>query len=114
LAAQLSIVDSDPQCNLTSYLLSDDVVDELLNKSGTAHGRTIWSALKPKLEGTGETLIVEPQKIGNRLALLPGDIRLSEYEEFLGEAWTDMDRSNTFAAQKSQKWAVFFNTAALY
>ena len=73
---------------MTSYLLSDEVVDNLLNKSGTADGRTIWSALKPKLEGSGGIIIVEPQKIGS-LSLLPGDIRLSEYEEFLGEAWTD-------------------------
>jgi len=89
LGKSVFLIDSDPQCNLTSYLLSDDVVDHLLNKSGTADGRTIWSALKPKLEGTGEIIIVDPQKIGHRLSLLPGDIRLSEYEEFLGEAWTD-------------------------
>jgi cellulose biosynthesis protein BcsQ len=89
LGKSVLLVDSDPQCNLTSYLLTDDVVDDLLNKSGTAEGRTIWSALKPKLEGTGDVLVVEPQKIGGRVSLIPGDIRLSEYEEFLGEAWTD-------------------------
>src|SRR6266849_793118 len=89
LGKSVLLIDSDPQCNLTSYLLSDEVVDDLLNKSGTADGRTIWSALKPKLEGTGDISVVEPQKIGSRLSLLPGDIRLSEYEEFLGEAWTD-------------------------
>lgn len=89
LGKSVLLVDSDPQCNLTSYLLSDDVVDELLNKSGTVNGRTIWSSLRPKLEGTGDIIVVEPHKIGTRLSLLPGDIRLSEYEEFLGEAWTD-------------------------
>jgi cellulose biosynthesis protein BcsQ len=89
LGKSVLLIDSDPQCNLTSYLLSDDVVDDLLNKSGTAEGRTIWSSLKPKLEGTGEIIAVDPQRIGNLLSLLPGDIRLSEYEEFLGEAWTD-------------------------
>lgn len=92
LGKSVLLIDSDPQCNLTSYLLSDDVVDDLLNKSGSVEGRTIWSALKPKLEGTGEVVAVEPHKIGNRLSLLPGDIRLSEYEEFLGEAWTDSFR----------------------
>lgn len=89
LGKSVLLIDSDPQCNLTSYLLSDEVVDDLLNKSGTAEGQTIWSALKPKLDGTGDILVVAPQKIGDRLSLLPGDIRLSEYEEFLGEAWTD-------------------------
>ena len=38
------LVDSDPQCNLTSYLLADDVVDELLDKSDSEKGKTIWSA----------------------------------------------------------------------
>lgn len=32
------LVDSDPQCNLTSYLLADDVVDELLNESDGPQG----------------------------------------------------------------------------
>src|SRR5881227_3869460 len=75
------LVDSDPQCNLTSYLLSDDVVDNLLNTSEDVDGRTIWSAVRPKLEGTGDITTVEPRKISTRLFLLPGDIRLSEYEE---------------------------------
>jgi cellulose biosynthesis protein BcsQ len=89
LGKSVLLIDSDPQCNMTSYLLSDDVVDALLNKSGTPAGRTIWSALRPKLEGTGDINVVEPHKVGDRLSLVPGDIRLSEYEEFLGEAWTD-------------------------
>src|SRR3984893_17705680 len=73
LGKSVLLIDSDPQCNLTSYLLSDEVVDDLLIKSGAADGRTIWSALKPKLEGTGDIVAVEPQKIGSRLSLLPGD-----------------------------------------
>jgi cellulose biosynthesis protein BcsQ len=32
--------------------------------------------------------VIDPVKVGP-LALLPGDIRLSEFEEFLSEAWTD-------------------------
>jgi len=39
------LVDSDPQCNLTSYLLADDVVDELLDRSDSNQGKTIWSAV---------------------------------------------------------------------
>ena len=82
------VVDSDPQCNLTSYLLSDDVVDDLLDHSSDPNGRTIWTAVKPVLENTGVGRLVEPTMIRD-LALLPGDIRLSEFEEFLGDAWAD-------------------------
>lgn len=82
------LVDSDPQCNLTSYLLADDVVDHLLDKSDSASGQTIWTAVKPIFDNIGVGTLVKPKKIGN-LQLIPGDIRLSEFEEFLAEAWTD-------------------------
>ena len=82
------VVDSDPQCNLTSYLLSDDVVDDLLDHSNDQSGRTIWSAVKPVIDSTGSVRLVDLTEIGD-VALLPGDIRLSEFEEFLGDAWAD-------------------------
>jgi cellulose biosynthesis protein BcsQ len=82
------LVDSDPQCNLTSYLLSDDVVDDLLDHSDSANGQTIWSAVKPVVDRLGEVAEISPIDAG-KLTLLPGDIRLFECEEFLAEAWTD-------------------------
>lgn len=82
------LIDSDPQCNLTSYLLSDDVVDDLLNHSNDHDGQTIWTAVKPLFDNAGIGKLVELTNIGD-LALLPGDIRLSEFEEFLGDAWAD-------------------------
>jgi cellulose biosynthesis protein BcsQ len=88
LGKTVLLVDSDPQCNLTSYLLSDDVVDDLLDNSERPNGRTIWTAVKPIFNEVGEVHTVKPVDVVN-LALLPGDIRLSEYEEFLGEAWTN-------------------------
>ena len=41
------LVDSDPQCNLTAYLLADEDVDELLNQSSGSDGQTIWTAVSP-------------------------------------------------------------------
>ena len=81
------LVDSDPQCNLTSYLLPDDVVDELLNDSSGSNGQTIWTAVSPVLNKTGPGRLVDPIVVGD-LKLLPGDIRLSEFEEFLYDSWT--------------------------
>ena len=88
LGKSVLLVDSDPQCNLTSYLLSDDVVDDLLNHSNSQDGGTIWSAVKPIIDGTGTVRLIDLVEIGD-VALLPGDIRLSEFEEFLGDAWAD-------------------------
>lgn len=82
------LIDSDPQCNLTSYLLSDDLVDDLLENSEQPNGQTIWTAVRPIFNEIGDVQVVKPVEIGN-VSLLPGDIRLSEYEEFLGEAWTN-------------------------
>lgn len=82
------LVDSDPQCNLTSYLLSDDLVDDLLEKSEEPNGQTIWTAVRPIFNEIGDIEVVKPVEVGS-LSLLPGDIRLSEYEEFLTEAWTN-------------------------
>ena len=92
------LVDSDPQCNLTSYLLSDDVVDELLNNASKSTGQTIWSAVRHVFDSVGVGRFVEPIKAGD-VALLPGDIRLSEFEEFLGDAWADSFRRRLGALQ---------------
>ena len=88
LGKKVLLVDSDPQCNLTSYLLADDVVDDLLDKSDAEDGATVWSCLKPVSEATGNIRTVEPKELHlKNLFLLPGDIRLSEFETDLTEFW---------------------------
>src|SRR2546429_1888298 len=63
LGKKVLLVDSDPQCNLTSYVVEDSVVDDLLEKSDGSGGRTIWSALKPIVEATGEPRAVDPLEL---------------------------------------------------
>lgn len=82
------LVDSDPQCNLTSYLLPDDTVDDLLEESGKSDGQTIWTAVSPILNNTGPGRPVQPIPVRD-CQLVPGDIKLSEFEEFLYDSWTD-------------------------
>ena len=89
LGKKVLLVDSDPQCNLTSYLLADDIVEDLLNHSDDQDGKTIWSAVRPVIQNTESVLPVDPTRIGDDIALLPGDIKLFEFEEFLRNAWTD-------------------------
>src|SRR5256885_3820837 len=64
------LVDSDPQCNLSSYLVEPPVVDFMLDNSDTPNGRTVWSALKPVAEGTGEVKVIKPQIVED-LLLIP-------------------------------------------
>ena len=88
LGKSVLLVDSDPQCNLTSYLLSDVVVDDLLGHSSDQGGKTIWSAVKPVIDNAGSVRLVDLTEIED-IELLPGDIRLSEFEEYLADAWAD-------------------------
>ncbi len=84
------LVDTDPQCNLTSYFFDDEFVNELLDHSDRRDGRTIWTAISPVMAGTGEVRPVNAyDTVVPQLFLLPGDIRLSEFEQSLADAWTD-------------------------
>jgi len=90
LGKKVLLIDSDPQCNLTSYLIQNDVVDDLLDNSDGPNGTTVWSALKDVVEGSGDIKIVKPIELSiSNLYLLPGDIRLSEFESELGNYWAD-------------------------
>lgn len=86
---QVLLVDSDPQCNLTSYLIEDTVVNDLLDRSDSAEGQTVWSALKPIVEATGPAREISPIAVSSRIALLPGDVRLAEFEAELGSLWAE-------------------------
>jgi len=86
---QVLLVDSDPQCNLTSYLVAADVVDKWLDESETAGGQTIWSALRPLVEAGKGIKTIIPFERAKRVFLVPGDIRLSQYELDLQQAWLD-------------------------
>lgn len=88
------LIDSDPQCNLTSYLLPDEDVDKLLDRSEGPKGRTIWSAVKPIADEFGrdvKPLRPMPTVIEN-VRLIPGDIRMSQFEESLADSWASCFR----------------------
>ena len=89
LGKRILLVDSDPQCNLTAYLIDEPVVDDLLDKSDSDTGRTIWSAVKPVVDALGDFRPVEPLERIQNVFILPGDIRLSEFEQELGDMWNE-------------------------
>jgi cellulose biosynthesis protein BcsQ len=82
------LVDTDPQCNLTSYLIEDSVVDSLLDRADTSEGQTMWSAVRPISEAVGSISLIRPLKTSvENLELLPGDIQLSQFETDLADFW---------------------------
>ncbi len=90
LGKRVLIVDSDPQCNSTSYLVEASIVDELLENSDSEEGRTLWSAVSPLAEGIGDFNEIAPVEVGiDGVFLVPGDIRLSDFELELNQYWTE-------------------------
>lgn len=89
LGKRVLLVDADPQCNLTSYLVEADVVDNWLDNSDSSDGTTIWSSLKPFIDGLGSVRNINVSERFEGVYLLPGDIRLSEFEQELNQIWID-------------------------
>jgi cellulose biosynthesis protein BcsQ len=90
MGKRVLLVDADPQCNLTSYLVAEDVLDTWLDESDTSKGVTLWTALRPIVQATGDLHQIEPVEPGiHRVLLLPGDIRLSDFEQELTQFWSD-------------------------
>jgi cellulose biosynthesis protein BcsQ len=90
LGKKVLLVDSDPQCNLTAYLLEDKIVDDLLDHSDDDGGETLWSALKPIVEADVNVQAIPVKELNiKNLYLLPGDIRLNAFEAELNQLWAD-------------------------
>jgi cellulose biosynthesis protein BcsQ len=83
------LVDADPQCNITSYLVEANVVNKWLDESDTEAGTTIWSAIKPVAESSGPIKSIKPYERLKGIYLIPGDIKLSEFEQDLNQVWTE-------------------------
>jgi len=88
IGLRVLMIDADPQCNLTSFFLTEDQLDDLLGDSGEESGSTVWSAIKPVVDGKGPIKTVTPFEIRPGLFLCAGDVLLSDYEEELPSAWT--------------------------
>lgn len=78
------VVDLEPQSNLTAAFLAEEELETLMEGDGEG---TIFSAVRPLLEGTGDAYVPEPRKIDEGLHLLAGDLRLHRYEDALSDAW---------------------------
>ncbi|MFI8682334.1 ParA family protein [Brevundimonas diminuta] len=90
LGKKVLIVDADPQCNVTSFYLTENQLEGLLGESDDDGAQaTIWSALKPVVEGRGDVAPIELWSVPNGINLLPGDVLLSDYEEELPTAWNE-------------------------
>ena len=89
LGKTVLLVDTDPQCNLSAYVVEEEVLNHLIDTSDAEDGETIWSAVRPLHEATGDVLAIPPVKWLKRSLLIPGDVRLSEFESDLSQFWDE-------------------------
>ncbi|HBP5995060.1 ParA family protein [Pseudomonas aeruginosa] len=85
------ITDLDPQANLTAAFLSEEKIEPLWETQNP--GTTIYQCIKP-LTSIGDIVEPELQKIRSGLYLLPGDVKLSSFEDVLSGEWPQSMRDS--------------------
>lgn len=97
LGKKVLVMDCDPQCNITQYILGDEKTIDLYWPSGgeSAAGKTktIMDIVQPIVDGDATvSKSVKPMASrGNRFGvdLIPGDPRFSLFEDQLSQAWSE-------------------------
>jgi len=85
LGVPVLAADLDPQANLSSMFLDEDRIEELWPEDGEP--RTVYEAIRPLLEGTGDLATPHVEPVGDHVALLVGDIAMASSEDELGTQW---------------------------
>jgi chromosome partitioning protein len=85
LGVDVVAVDLDPQSNLTSSFLNDEMLESLWETAPSS--RTILHAVQPLLDRLGDIETPFVQDVDPRLGLVPGDLGLSLFEDRLAETW---------------------------
>lgn len=77
-------IDADAQANLTSAAIREEEFEKILDLNSTIYG-----CLLPVINGIGDVIPIAPVKLRDNAYILPGDIRLSAFEEILPTAWVE-------------------------
>ncbi|RVJ44463.1 ParA family protein [Sinorhizobium meliloti] len=80
------MVDCDSQCNLTAYSLADTDV----RRAWSTEGNSIFRNIERVYQTVGDIRNRAPSKVlhaKGELYIVPGDLRLSEFEDRLGDTW---------------------------
>lgn len=87
LDKRIVAIDLDPQANLTSAFLSENDLESLWDSDRpTQPGMTIFQCVRPLTE-VGDIVHPHTQRINSKLHLVPGDLSLAGFEDFLSQEW---------------------------
>jgi chromosome partitioning protein len=110
LGIEVVALDLDPQANLTAAFLDKSRLEELW-LDGDQTG-TILGVVQPLLNRLGDILDPHLAIIGEHLALLPGNLGLSLFEDRLGDAWPRCLQDNLAEAHDAFRvMTAFYRTA---
>ncbi|WP_312422402.1 hypothetical protein [Epilithonimonas sp.] len=80
------MIDADPQCNATTYMLEYPKIEEIYKD-----GHTLYKIIKHLQKGKGylktDLPIIKSQYF--KVDIIPGDTQLSLAEDFLSKDWLD-------------------------
>jgi len=110
LGVPVVAADLDPQANLTSMFVDDDRLEQLWPDG--SHSETVFGAIQPLLEGTGDIATPHVEDIAEKIGLLAGDLALSASEDELTSQWPDcLDRKPRAFRVLSALWRVVEHAA---
>ena len=110
---QVLACDLDPQANLTSMFINEKRLEVLWPDNGPR--KTIYSALEPLLDGTGDIEHPHLEQITQKLSLIVGDLMLSATEDELSSQWPAcLDKQPRAFRVISALWRVLQNGAEDY
>ena len=111
LGVKVVAADLDPQANLTSMFVNDNRLEELWSEERRT--QTIFGALQPLLEGTGDIAAPHVERVSSKIGLLVGDLALSASEDELTRQWSEcLDRKPRAFRVLSAVWRLLEQAAA--
>jgi chromosome partitioning protein len=113
LGYRVVAADLDPQGNLSAACLDEDRLEQLWPEN--QHLPTIYGAIEPLKRGVGDVSDPLLEPVGPNLALLPGDMSLSEFEDDLSQVWPKcLDGDERAFRVMSAFWRVLQRAAGLH
>ncbi len=84
LGLRVLLADLDPQSNLTAMCFKEVALEQIYEAQ---HPNTIFTAVEPVKRGVGDLHFFEPKIVTDGLAIIPGDLLLSDFEDELSATW---------------------------
>ena len=84
LGKRVLLADLDPQSNLTAMCFKDDVIERIYEAEKPD---TVYTAVEPVKRGVGDLRFFDPTVVTEGLAIVPGDLLLSDFEDELSATW---------------------------